>query len=460
MLVLATMVLLLEYLQFRRTNVAERDLIGAAFVLGVGGGLGTLVKLSFLPLFGLTALTVAWTSIRRRHRAEAFAFLLGTTILIPNLAFNWYYRGSPFYPFRVTEFLPYNAQLSHVLSQLAPTDIWHRVPTALTALVLNARAEDPFLNMGFAGVLLLVLGVAGAMQLWRRPSARAYLICVVISGLVTIAQLVSPSNSSMLTTWATVLARFIVPSLAAIMVLSARFPVAVRSILLPVLVIEYFVYAPWQWTRQLLLATTAILVALLVVAIAAVVAGRLRVRPAVRWAVLAVIVVLSLSATRVVHDRVRYGSYLSFASRQLDDFHGAGRIGTWPFWLRLDEDGQSRVAMAAGWDGVGHNWFRYGLLGARLDHDVRYVPVTADGSIVNYADSARLAALADREAWLGRLEGLQIDWVVALGPRTFEHEWVEGLPEVFSVELTLENHAWILARVDKQALASRRRSVR
>jgi hypothetical protein len=91
---------------------------------------------------------------------------------------------------------------------------------------------------------------------------------------------------------------------------------------------------------------------------------------------------------------------------------------------------------------------------------VRYVPVTADGSIVNCADSARLAALADREAWLGRLEGLQIDWVVALGPRTFEHEWVEGLPEVFSVELTLENHAWILARVNKQALASRRRSVR
>jgi hypothetical protein len=264
----------------------------------------------------------------------------------------------------------------------------------------------------------------------------------------------------MLTVWAAVLARFIVPSLAAVMVLAARFPVPIRWVLLPVLVIEYFAYAPRLWPRQLLLATGVILVAFVVVGAAAIVLHRMRVRYVLRWALLAALVVFSVAAAGFVHDRVRYGSYQAFASRRLDDFHGAGRIGTWPIWLRLDENGPSRVAMAAGWDGVGHNWFRYGLLGARLDHDVHYVPVTADGSVVNYSDEARLAASANREAWLRRLEDMRIDWVVALGPRTLEHEWLEQLPEVFSVELTLENRAWILARVNKQTLASQLRSTR
>jgi 4-amino-4-deoxy-L-arabinose transferase-like glycosyltransferase len=450
--------LLLEYLRLGRASVAERGASGAALVLGVGCGLGALVKLSFLPLFGLATLTVMWSAIRRRRLTEVIAFVLGAAIVIPNFAFNWYYRGSPFYPFRILESLPHNSQLSHVLGDLNPTDVWPRVSGALTALVVNRSAEDPFLNMGFAGVVLLILGVAGATQMWRQPSVRPYLICVGISGLVTIAQLVSPSNASMLTVWAAVLARFVVPSVAAIMILAARFPVAVRWVLLPVLVVEYFAYAPWQWPRQLVMASASLLVAFLVVALAALALQRKRVRYVLRWAVLTALVVFSLAAAAIVHERVRYGSYLSFASRQLDDFHGAGRIGTWPIWLRLDESGPSRVAMAAGWDGVGHNWFRYGLLGARLDHDVRYVPLTADGSIVSYSDTARLAASASREAWLRRLEDLRIDWVVALGPRTLEHEWLEGLPEVFSVELTLENRAWILARVNKQTLRSHLRS--
>ena len=86
--------------------------------------------------------------------------------------------------------------------------------------------------------------------------------------------------------------------------------------------------------------------------------------------------------------------------------------------------------------------------------------MTVDGALVNYADRERLAALADREAWLRRLEDLDVDWVVALGPRTLEHQWLEELPEVFSVELTLENRAWILARVNRGNLAHHVRSSR
>ena len=375
MLVLASSVLLLEFLRFGQAESTETSgprRSGAAFVLGVGCGLGMLVKLSFLPLFGLIALTIAWTAARRKQFPELVAFVLGTTILIPNVAFTWYHRGSPFYPFRVIEFLPFNAQLSQVLSQLDPADVWHRVPVALKALILNARADDPFLNIGFTGIVLLVLGSAGAMQLWQqRSSGRPYLICVVVSAVVAVAQLASPTNSSMLTTWAPVLGRLIVPSFAAIMVLAGRFPAGLQFVLMPVLVTEYFLYAPWRWPRQVLLATGVVLFAFAVVAGAAVILARWRVRPAVRWSALAAVVVASLSVTAAVHDRVRYGSYMLFASRQLDDFHGAGRVGAWPIWLRLDEKGPSRVAMAAGWDGVGHNWFRYGLLGARLQHDVR-----------------------------------------------------------------------------------------
>jgi len=252
------------------------------------------------------------------------------------------------------------------------------------------------------------------------------------------------------------LGRFIVPTVAPILLLAGTFAAPLRIVLLPVLAGEYFLYSPWEWPAQILQATGAAFTALVALALAALAVARYRWRS--RWAFLALAVVGLVSVIEIVHERVRYGGYRAFASGELDDFHRAEPVGTWPIWRRLEEIAPARVAMAAAWDGIGHNWFRYGLLGERLQHDVRYIPVSADGTIVDYRDHARLLARADRQAWLTRLAEQRIEWVVLFGSRTLEHEWVDELPDVFSIELTLENRAGILARVNRTSLSRRVRS--
>jgi hypothetical protein len=320
--------------------------------------------------------------------------------------------------------------------------------------VSNVRPDEPFQNIGFAGACLLALGCAAAARSWSRPAHRPYLVWAGIGGAVTIAQILSPSNAAMSTTWAPVLGRHLVPCLAPILVLGGRVrPSLLRVVLLPVLLAESFLYAPREWPHEIVAATGAVLGTFGVGAVAVTLIARARAGPLLRWPALALAVAASLSVITLVHDRMRYTAWRLFAEGRLDDFHSAGRLRAWPIWQRLDELGPVRVAAAAGWDGIGHNWFRYGLLGPRLQRDVVYVPVTSDGSIVDYADAGSLASRIDREAWLRRLEDLDVDWVVVTGPRTVEQEWIDEMPEVFSVEWTLAGSGWILARVNAAALS-------
>ncbi len=105
--------------------------------------------------------------------------------------------------------------------------------------------------------------------------------------------------------------------------------------------------------------------------------------------------------------------------------------GAWPIWRELDDGVRHRIAVTAGWDGVGHNVFRHPLLGSDLQNRVFYVPITGDGSIVDYERGDEVRRRADAEAWLARLTEQQIDVVVLLDPRPPEAPWIETRPERF-----------------------------
>jgi hypothetical protein len=98
-------------------------------------------------------------------------------------------------------------------------------------------------------------------------------------------------------------------------------------------------------------------------------------------------------------------------------------------------DGQAGVSMAvsAGWRSNGHNWFRYPFLGSRLQNRVVYVPITQDGSIVDYRITADARARADYDAWLRRLVDERVDYVVLLPPDPPEAAWVRAHPELFTL---------------------------
>ena len=425
-----------------------------SFFLGVGCGLGFLIKFSFLAALAVATLMMMWRTLSDRRLAPLVAFVSGTAVALPNLLFNWSLRGSPFYPYRVLESLPYNQALADIAGRFGADDHWSQIPSALAALVVNAAGADPFLNVGWLGLLLLVLGLRGTFRVWAEPTGRVYVLWAVASAAITVSQVMHPDNGSTLTVWAPFLARYLVPTSAGLLVLAGRGDRRlVRDLVAPVLVVEYFLYAPWLWPAPVVTATALVLGAAVATALAWIVVVRLATARFTRWCALMAVLVVAVMAVVEVRERTRYDAYRLFAEGRLDDYHNAPGLDAWPIWHRLDRSVGYRVAVTAGWDGAGVNWLRYGLLGARLQNDVTYVPITTDGAVVDYA-AATVGEIADREAWLRRLQHSDIDWVVALAPRAVEHRWIDELPAILPIELSITEGAYVLARVDRQALAS------
>ena len=102
-------------------------------------------------------------------------------------------------------------------------------------------------------------------------------------------------------------------------------------------------------------------------------------------------------------------------------------------WNLCDEPGTSkRIAFSAGWDRMmGHNWLWYPLLGRRLQNDLTYIPISADGGILEYSDSDKTEREGNFTAWLKRLREKQIDTLALFPPDPPEFKWALEHPEIF-----------------------------
>ena len=426
----------------------------ASFLVGAACGVGLMVKMTFLPLLATAVVIVAWRALRSRQMGDLIAFIGGAAVVAPNLAFNWIHRGSPFYPFRIIESLPYNQQHEWILGKYGEGATPAELIRAGKALLVNIFPLDPFLNVGFLGLVLLLFGVAGSARLARSSRGRWFLVWAMSGAAVTILHFFSPGNSSMIVFWTIVMGRFLVPSLAGLLVASGLVGATlVRRVLLPTMLVEYFLYAPHKWPLEITMATAQVAAMFAVVVAAGAFLRRRKLAEALRWTLMALVMTLTLLATTGVRERVRFDAYRLHGERRVFDFHGVPFIEAWPMWQRVEQAGPSRIAVTAGFDGLtGHNWFRWPFLGTRLQNEVVYLPITKDGSLVSYIDPEEVATTADRDAWLARLQDKEIDFVAALGPANIEHTWIFALPEIFEIEVTMMNNNFVLARVDSEEL--------
>lgn len=426
----------------------------ASFFIGAACGVGLMVKMSFLPLLAVAVVIVTWRALRSRRIRDLVACIGGAVVVAPNLAFNWIHRGSPFYPFRIIESWPYDAQHAWILGKYGEGATPAELIRAGKALLVNIFPLDPFLNIGFLGLVLLVFGVVGSARLARTSRGRWFLIWVVTGAVMTMLSFFSPRNSSMIVFWTIVMGRFLVPSLAGLLVASGLVGATlVRRVIVPTMLMEYFLYAPHKWPMEIAVATLQVAAMFVVVVAAGAYLRRRDLQRPIRWMLLALMLTVTLSATTAVRERVRFDAYRLHGERRLFDWHGVPYIEAWPIWQWVEQAGASRIAVTAGWDGLtGHNWFRWPFLGARLQNEVVYLPITKDGSLVSYIDPGKVVIAADRDAWLARLQENEIDLVAALGPANIEHTWIFALPDIFKIEITMMNNNFVLARVDREEL--------
>jgi hypothetical protein len=338
------------------------------------------------------------------------------------------------------------------MAKFAATDRWQQGLRAIATLVAGPPRAGPYLNLGWSALILLGVGLVGARRMASRPGGAVYLVWCIAGGAITALHLFDPANGSMLTLWAGTLGRLVAPSLAAWMVLTALVDERpVRILLVAALAAEYFLRAPWKWPHEVWV-PTAILVGCM--ALCALGLGTRRGEGRRRFAWIAASCVVTLALARGLHAAHRYDVYRLLAERRLDGFDRSAPVDDWPAWQRLDADLPVTIAASAGWDELaGQNWFRYPLLGSRLQNRVVYLPISSDGSIASYADRDALRRAADRRAWLARLARADVDWVIVTSGPSIEEEWIHELPRVFAIDASSSPRNGVLARVDRRNLA-------
>jgi hypothetical protein len=444
---LGGLALLLEVRLHRDPPAALAVLAGLAF------GVGAATKQSFLPL---ALAGWAWLAVvvGRRRPVLLAALAPGAAVGLVWYGRAWVDRGSPLYPFRVP--VP-GAELasSEALADVVDgTAFGVEVPDLTIGYLLDAAADtldvlrEP-MNLAVAPLLWLALAAAGLVQVVRGADRRdrwptAYLLLAVA---VAAAQTVLPGTQMLREAWGAVLGRLLLPAFAAVVLLAARAGRAAMVVAGTALValqllasVDVLVDGWSDLDREAVadVAGAAFRGVLGFGAAAVAVAGahRMRRRRALaRVLGAAVAVAAALVAAEAVADsraRYRYEYYAANARYEAWRVEPLGEQACeWPLWEQVDREDGGRILVSTGFGApTGHNNLRYPFLGSQLQHELVYVPITADGTIVDLA-GPDAAALLDGDAWLRRVDESDVDLVALLDPLPPEAAVVADEPERF-----------------------------
>jgi hypothetical protein len=191
-----------------------------------------------------------------------------------------------------------------------------------------------------------------------------------------------------------------------------------------------FVATGWTIAACLPLVTIGLIVVYL--------AGRRGWRTLGRSAVVALVYIAVTVVLPPIREHFRYDIYHEAARGKTQSNHPvAGRYArsfpSVPLWRHLDGPRPFRVAVTAGWDGMGHNFFLHPFFGSRLQNEIVFVPVTASGEPIAARQAALRARHSDYEAWRRRLIERRVDYVAVLSPPTVESTWIRSHPEHFDL---------------------------
>jgi hypothetical protein len=413
----------------------------AAFALTAG------VKLQGLPLGVLGVTATGWVVHRRRlyaGRALAWTLTACASLLVgfAHYALVAHATGSPFYPHAAPGFGSGDKEFAYVLIGTG-----QRAYAAFLDGLFGKRPEVA--GFGPAGALVVVAGIAGAVAALREPRRRAPTLFLVACSASVVLPLLAPDVAALWNRWGDVSARFAVPAFASavlgVLALPRRASIAVLvAAVAQDLVLALPIRRAFGWVDADAQAIASFaLVVLPLLFVATFLVSRDRARHAAFAAALALVAVAVAPWERVrAHHRDAYYDearlFRAFEGHELNAEPA-------PVWSALDGEPGLRVAASAGWElAYCHNAFVYPLFGARLQNRVEYVPVTRDGSIVDYRSVDELAEKANERAWIERLVARGIHAVVVLRPMTGpEPTWIAARPELFeSLAEARESRAW------------------
>ncbi len=394
---------------------------GVKIVAGMGGALSALLLLS-----------VALLSRRHRRARPYVAALVGVAAaaicVVPYLVHNYLETGYPIYGLNLEVLgmkLGRASAHSEIHTERMATGAytWPREKRALEEMFLDfGRPVDPQAGPAAAFALLL-MPLGAALGLTRRRALP--LALALLSAVAQIALQYLPQVASVRMVASAGISRYmytaVLVALPVALVFEGRFPRLARALsglLFVGFAWEAIVYSKVAWSA---FQHPEIAYTLAKVAVGAAALYLLwRFGPKVRVPVAAALVLWWVAHVEHVAASWRH------APRRAPGYAG---VYSWmPGAAALDEPGTEHVlAITSGPSLRPQVWFTYYFYGSRLQNRLTYVPITADGGLVNLVPGTQPYREADQAAWLRRLAEEGITHVVSFAPASRELEWMRTL---------------------------------
>jgi hypothetical protein len=432
----------------RRTVDAVLTSASLAVLVGVKGAV-------VLPAWAIGTLVVLMYAGSPRGRLAVLA--ASVPAIVPTLM-AWVTTGSPVYPLTLRlggrVILMGHPELEYLLYAGWMTDQW----AADAATRIFARMFYPwvsmnadFLNLGLGPLVAAPAAIMALPTVWRSKASRAGAGFLILGAVLTIASIAGPANRGLILWWWGLMGRLVTIAVAAIVVIAATWRSRVATACLWLCAAAGLAVA-WPRGLSAIDVRAAFAVAPPVLITLVVVPAVAWWRPRLRVPLFCGAAIVIVGACIEVRDRFRYEFYEAAAAWRSYDVHPIDNrwTATWPIWRSLDADEPMTIAVSAGWDGIGHNWYRYPLLGRRLQNRLRYVPITTDESFVDYGSITPSAPLSC-DAWLGRVLASDAEFFLSLPPLPKENEWAAALPQVFQRKVTITPLQTALYRIDRTA---------
>ena len=435
-------------------ELARAPTRGRAALAGGGLGLVAAGKLSGLPTLALGLAFVAWLAARPRAggplraRLERFAaaFAAAAAVSFPGYLRAWIEAGSPFYPLTVafgeTTLFAGNHELTMLyagrLHDLRAFDGSLRGLLRSLIVPLPDRFHE-HLGFGWGALGLLALGSIGLVSLLRRGDRRAVALFLLVAALLPLVGLLSPAFLAHRTLWRRAIGRLLLPLPATLAVFGAQVDGRIARLLwIVILVASELACVPQGFSAQAIEGMQRLSFPIALAATLAVAAGVFLARrrlahlgAVIAWPLFSFLVAAPLFRIR---GELRYPIFAAHnAAAPAYQMHTLepSYASSFPIWRALDDGSPHRIALAAGWDGIGHNLYRYPLTGSRLQNRVMYIPVGHDDEVFDYMHEEEVHARGELGPWLQRLVAADIDVVVTLHPSSIEHTWMEDNPDLF-----------------------------
>jgi hypothetical protein len=349
-------------------------------------------------------------------------------------------------------------------------------PEAPARAPLRAGSGDPPSELGSARLGPLGSRPGEAADVRRRPprgitGGRPAVVYLLLAAAAILGILLAPGGELARGSVKIATAgRYLMPGLGALAMLAATLP---GRIALPGLAAAALLGVAFAWPRGWVAAELPAVALVLAAALPAAgavawVARRPRSLAAIRSPALraaGALALAGLAAVVLVETRraYRYPLWAAAARPRAPLYHmhrlHPAYAAAWSAWSFLDDGAPHRVAATAGWDGLGHNWYLYPLLGGRLQNEVLYVPVAADGAVVDYRLGAEVARRASFPAWVGRLVAAEVEYVASLAPRsTVEERWMAAAPALFTPAAGDPNGLHVVYRFNRREVLERLRA--